>query len=187
MRSLISAFMVLAAAGCASTSEQIPVTAFRLTSPGLPDNGILSRKNAGNNKANPNCLGENVAPPLAWFNAPPKTRSFAILMDDQAGQNGLGVSHWVAYGIPANVTTFAEGEASAASTKFVGGRNIYGSGQYAGPCPPRGNAYQHYVFTLIATDLEPSALQPGLTKSELLAALKSHNLRAASLVLRYAH
>jgi phosphatidylethanolamine-binding protein (PEBP) family uncharacterized protein len=135
--SLISAFVVLAAllvAGCASTSEQVSPTAFRLTSPGLPDNGILSRKNAGNNKANPNCLGENVSPPLAWFNAPPKTRSFAILMDDQAGQSGLGVSHWVAYGIPANVTGFAEGEASApSSSKFVGGRNIYGWGHYAGP------------------------------------------------------
>jgi phosphatidylethanolamine-binding protein (PEBP) family uncharacterized protein len=49
-----------------------------------------------------------------------------------------------------------------------------------------GNAPQHYVFTIIATDLEPTALKPGLTESEMLAALNGHTLKAASLVLRYA-
>jgi hypothetical protein len=44
------------------------------------------------------------------------------------------------------------------------------------------------VFTLIATDLEPGALAPGLTKDEVLKALQGGRaLRAASLVFRYAH
>ncbi|MDQ6621343.1 MAG: YbhB/YbcL family Raf kinase inhibitor-like protein, partial [Pseudomonadota bacterium] len=135
---------------------------------------------------NPNCTGANISPPLAWINAPARTQSFAIIVHDQAGQNGLGVLHWIAYGIPATVTSIAEGEASTGSGHFVGGRNIYGQPTYAGPCPPRGNAPQHYVFTLIATDLEPALLQPGLGQPELLAALKGHNLAAASLVLRFA-
>ena len=169
-----------------ATGQSPLPAAFRLTSPGLADNGMLSPKNAGNSKANPNCTGENVSPPLAWFDAPPQTRSFAIMVHDQSGRNGLGVSHWIAYGIPANAAGLSEGEANAASSKYVGGANIYGAPQYAGPCPVRNGAPQHYVFTLVATDLEPGALKPGLDQQALLAALTGHNLGAASLVLRYA-
>ncbi|MEO8527122.1 MAG: YbhB/YbcL family Raf kinase inhibitor-like protein, partial [Caldimonas sp.] len=138
-------------------------------------------------KANPNCDGENVSPALAWSGAPAATRTFAILMDDQAGRAGLGVSHWVAYGIAANVDGLVEGEASSPSARFVGGRNTGGTDLYAGPCPPRGDAPHHYVLTLIATTLEPDALKSGLTKPELLEALKGRTVGAASLVLRYAH
>lgn len=168
-------------------NRQGPVDAFRLTSPGLADNTILTQKHAGNNKANPNCVGSNISPALEWSNVPEKTRSFAIMMDDQAGRGGLGVSHWVAYGIPANVTSLAEGEVSGPSKNVVGGKGTVGSEFYAGPCPPRGDAPHHYVFTLIATDLEPNTLKPGLTKTELLESLEGHTLRAASLVLRYVH
>jgi hypothetical protein len=146
---------------------------------------MLSIRNAGSSKANPNCTGENVSPALSWTNPPPNTRSYAIIVHDQAGRDGLGVLHWLAYGIPADVTALAEGEASTASPKFVGGRNIYGAPTYAGPCPPRGGAPQHYAFTLIATDLDPKALAAGLTQAELLDALKGHNLKAAGFVLRF--
>ena len=40
-------------------------------------------------------------------------------------------------------------------------------------------------MTIIATDLEPNALQPGLTKAELLKALEGKALRAASLSFRF--
>lgn len=183
--------LVLSALLCScaniNTAAEGPANAFRLTSPGLADNAMLAPKNVGNNKKNPNCIGQNVSPPLAWSNAPDKTRSFAIFMHDHAGRAGLGVAHWVAYGLPGNVASLAEGEASAVSDNIVRGKGTIGTDLFAGPCPPMGNAPQHYVFTLIATDLEPDALKPGLTEAELLESLKGHNLRAASLVLRYAH
>ena len=57
---------------------------------------------------------------------------------------------------------------------------------WLGPCPPKGNAPQHYVMTIIATDLEPNALQAGLTKAELLKVLEGGKaLRAASLSFRF--
>lgn len=183
---LLAIVAVLSSCASVGTVAQDAATAFRLTSPGLADNGMMSQKNVGNNPKNPNCVGTNISPPLAWFNAPEKTRSLAMLMHDHAGRAGLGVVHWVAYGIPANVTSLAEGEASGPSDKIVRGKSTI-SEFFAGPCPPHGNAPQHYVFTLIATDLEPGALKPGLTDTELLESLKGHNLRAASLVLRYAH
>ena len=67
------------------------------------------------------------------------------------------------------------------------GKNTTGATAYLGPCPPKGNAPQHYVFTLIATSLEPAALAPGLSKAEVLTALSGKTLGAASLVLRFAH
>ena len=33
----------------------------------------------------------------------------------------MGVSHWVAYGIPVSVNGFAEGEVSKQTDKYVGG------------------------------------------------------------------
>ncbi len=171
-------------ASCA-TLDQAPPNAFRIGSPTLSDNAMLSLKNAGSNKAVPTCTGENISPALTWSNPPPGTRSFAIIVHDQSGRDGLGVLHWLAYGIPADVSGLAEGEATTPSVKFVGGKNIYGAPTYAGPCPPRGGAPQHYVFTLIATNLDPKALAPGLSQAELLDALKGHNLKAANFVLRF--
>jgi Raf kinase inhibitor-like YbhB/YbcL family protein len=174
-------------AACASPSGTPPTaTGFTLSSPGRADNAMLSRANAGQNPANPNCAGENITPALSWARAPAGTRSFAIVMDDQAGRAGLGVNHWTAYGIPATVTGLAEGEGSAASSKLVLGKNTLGM-SYLGPCPPRGNAPQHYVYTLIATSLAPDAQPPGLSKAELITALQGKALGAASRVLRYAH
>ncbi len=185
-------FTVLAAASVAACATQElagPPTAFRMTSPAFADNAMLAQRNAGNLKTNPNCLGENISPPLNWSNAPEKTRSFVLLFHDQAGRGGLGVTHAVVYGIPARVASFAEGELGAPPKdgRFVAGRNTLGI-PYLGPCPPRGNAPQHYVMTLIATDLDPAALKPGLTNDEVLKALQGGKaLRAASLVFRYAH
>jgi len=173
---------------CAGLSGSSPATAtgFTLSSPGRADNALLTQPYAGKNPKNPNCVGENLSPALAWARAPAGTRSYAIVMDDQAGRAGLGVNHWVAYGIPATLSGLAEGEGSSASAKLVLGKNTLGMA-YLGPCPPRGNAPQHYVYTLIATSLAPDALPPGLSKAELMTALQGKALGAASLVLRYAH
>src|SRR3954470_344120 len=73
---------------------------FTLSSSSFKDGERLAVKNAGNNKANPNCVGENVSPPLAWANPPEGTKSYALLMFDPEGRPPGGVAHWVAYGIP---------------------------------------------------------------------------------------
>lgn len=188
MKKIAATLSLLALAACATNEPSVPPTAFRLTSPGMADNSMLPPKAAGNFAKNPNCTGQNVSPPLAWSNVPDKTRSFAIIWDDQAGRAGLGVSHAVLYGIPANVTSFAEGElgGAPASGRFVPGKNTLGM-HWLGPCSPKGNAPQHYVMTMIATTLEPGELPAGLTKPELLKALEGGKaLRAASLAFRFA-
>jgi phosphatidylethanolamine-binding protein (PEBP) family uncharacterized protein len=94
----------------------------------------------------------------------------------------------VVYGIPASVSSFAEGELAATPVagRFVPGKNILGM-HWLGPCSPKGFAPQHYVMTFIASALEPGELPPGLTRAEVLKALEGGKaLRAASLVLRFA-
>ncbi|MDH7794221.1 MULTISPECIES: YbhB/YbcL family Raf kinase inhibitor-like protein [unclassified Beijerinckia] len=157
------------------------VKPFSLSSPSFEDGGYLALKYGGNNPRSPNCLGANVSPPLHWSNAPAGTKSFALIMVDLQGRAGQGLTHWTIYGIPASVSAFQEGELGKASGKFVGGKGLTTDGTYMGPCAPP-NSVRHYSFTLIATDLEPSALAPGLTREELLAKLEGHGKEATVLI-----
>jgi Raf kinase inhibitor-like YbhB/YbcL family protein len=157
---------VLISAGTAHAQQKL----FELSSTTFKDGQMMPKK-VGNSPANepknPNCLGENVSPQLSWVNPPAGTKSYAVLMIDPEGRGGGGVIHWVAYGIPVSVTGFAEGEVSKDSSKYVGGKSRMGVGHYSGPCMPPNQTARHYTFVLVATDLEPNALPPGLTKEEL--------------------
>jgi Raf kinase inhibitor-like YbhB/YbcL family protein len=175
----------IAALACAGHSAAA-AEPFKLTSPAYADNAVIAPKNAGDNKSNPNCVGDNVSPPLVWSNPPEGTKSFALLMFDPEARGGLGVVHMVTYDIPVSVTGFAEGELSKPSDKYVGGKSTMGKATYFGPCTPPGD-YHHYTLTLIATDLDPTALKPGMTRDELFAALKGHTKGAAGLILRFTH
>jgi Raf kinase inhibitor-like YbhB/YbcL family protein len=163
---LASGIAALCAAGTASAQEKL----FELSSTTFKDGQMMPAK-VGNSQANdpqnPNCLGANVSPQLSWVNPPAGTKSFAFLMIDPEGRGGGGVIHWVAYGVPASVTGFAEGEVSKDSPKYVGGKSRQGVGHFSGPCMPPHQTARHYTFVLVATDLEPDALPPGLTKDEL--------------------
>jgi hypothetical protein len=60
------------------TAKADPLT---LTSPQIQDNGTLAVKNACSDKQrSPNCVGENVSPPLTWSGVPEGTKSFALLL-----------------------------------------------------------------------------------------------------------
>jgi len=163
--------MVLASL-CASTAAFAQAKVFEISSTTFKDGAMLPVK-AANSKANApnnaNCVGENVSPQLSWVNPPADTKSFVLLMEDPEGRAPAGVHHMVTYGIAPTVTGFAEGELSKASDKFVGGKATQGTGIYNGPCTPANVQPHHYTFLLIATDLEPKDLPPGLTREELTA------------------
>ena len=55
------------------------------------------------------------------------------------------------------------------------------------PIPPVAASTLDYTWTLVATDLDPKALQPGLTREELAAALKDHVKGSAGLITRFKH
>ena|SRR5882757_2014286 len=184
MRVLARSFAIVCV--CVAFSQAHAAVPFVLKSSSFEDGGTLALKHAGNTPGSVNCLGQNISPALAWANPPEGVRSFAIVVVDAEGAAGLGVVHWVAYGIPASTTEFSEGEGSRESQKYVGGKNSRELGSYVGPCAPPGGVH-HYTFTIIATDLAPDALPPGLTKDELLAKLKGHAKAASGLVALYQH
>ena len=80
------------------------------------------------------------------------------------------------------MTGFAENELSKPSAKFTGGKELTRTTVYRGPCTPAGVGLHHYIFTVIATDLEPGALPAGLTRDELWEKLKGHAKGVAGLV-----
>jgi len=179
-RSLLLAGGVALALACGGQSASAQAV-FTITSKSFKDGERLPTKMAGNNKQNPNCVGDNVSPELSWANPPAGTKSYALLMFDPEGRPPGGVSHWVAYGIPVSVTGFAEGEASKQTDKYVGGKSLMGLPHYFGPCTPPGPLH-HYTFTLMATDLEPAALQPGMTRDELIKALDGKVKQATGII-----
>lgn len=159
---------------------------FSVTSTSFKDGDVLNKKYAGNLAGNANCVGDNVSPQLSWTNVPAGTKSFAIMVIDPEGLAPAGVAHWIAYGIPASVTEFKEGDVSkAAANLYVGGKSTMGVGNYTGPCTPAGIGLHHYTFILMATDLEPTALQPGMTRDELVPALKGHVKGSAGIIGKF--
>jgi Raf kinase inhibitor-like YbhB/YbcL family protein len=181
---------VLLAGGLALSLSARAADVLTLTSPQIQDNGTLAVKNAcADKQRTPNCVGDNVSPPLGWSGVPDGTKSFALLLFDPEGRAPAGVSHMVIYGIPAEVQGFAEGELSKESPKFVGGKNLMGTGLYFGPGTPPNTDWHHYTWTLVATDLDPKApeLKPGMTREELATALKDHVKGSAGLVTRFKH
>jgi len=58
---------------------------------------------------------------------------------------------------------------------------------YWGPGTPPNTDWHHYTFTLVATDLDPKALQPDMTREELATALKDHVKGSAGLIGRFKH
>jgi Raf kinase inhibitor-like YbhB/YbcL family protein len=141
---LFAAALTLALGFASTTAHGAGI--FTLKSESFEDGKIMPKKVANsrtNVPNNPNCVGDNISPQFSWTNVPDGTKSFVLLMVDPEGRSGAGVFHWVAYGIPASVTGFAEGEVSKPSDKYVGGKSTQGVQFYSGPCTPPNTTPHH--------------------------------------------
>ena len=179
-----AAFGFVIAPGVAGAAEPAPQL-FTLSSPAFGDDGLLPLKYAGAMLCGKDSRGGNVSPPLAWSASPAGTKSYAVVMIDPDGRRGLGSVHWVAYGIARDRTALPEGAGNPGANAVVDGKNSRGTLGYTGPCGPPADAPHHYVIDVIALDLAPGALQPGLSRDQLLTAIVGHSLGPASLVVRY--
>src|SRR5690348_3280363 len=166
----------------------LPDPTFTLTSTTFEDGGLVPVRIAFTRDANnPNCFGQNISPQLAWANPRPGVKSFAITMFEMEDPPHTDL---VVYGIPASVNSFAEGELSKPSEKFVEGKGFRGIGTWRGMCPPpqegpTRTGIHHYQFMIWGTDLDPKELPPGLTAEQLQDKLKGHVKGRALLVARF--
>jgi Raf kinase inhibitor-like YbhB/YbcL family protein len=124
--------------------------------------------------------GDNVAPPLAWTPPPPGTKSIAILVEDPDAPSKIWV-HWIAVNIPPEVTEIPAG--GQLPDGAVHGTNDFGEEGWGGPNPPSG--LHRYFFRVFALDNRPH--KPGMTKPDLMSAIKGHILARGEMIGTYAH
>ncbi len=129
------------------------------------------------------CDGADFSPPLDWSGSPAGTKSFALVCDDPDAPMGTWV-HWVIFDIPPSATMLAEGITREKDLPGGGtqGINDFRKIGYGGPCPPGGT--HRYFFKLYALDTM-LGLKPGITKDQLLKALRGHILAEAQLMGTY--
>jgi hypothetical protein len=134
--------------------------------------------------------GRNVSPPLTWANIPGNTEAFAVVCEDPDAGNPPPFVHWVIYNIPATATGVPEGvpidpgaPMPPAIAGAVQGTSGFRRAIYRGPAPPPGKPH-HYHFVVFALDAKLN-LTPGLTRAELLDAIKGHVVGQGELVAIY--
>jgi Raf kinase inhibitor-like YbhB/YbcL family protein len=120
------------------------------------------------------CTGDNLSPDLRCSGAPEETKSYAVTMFDLDARSGAGLSHWVAYDIPAHVTSLEAGAGSLIHKRLQGthGINDFGEARYDGPCPPLGDPPHHYHVTVYAIVVPVLRLRDGATYAAFRSAAR---------------
>ncbi len=147
------------------------ISPFVLTSAAFAEGEFIPARNS--------CEGSNLSPPLAWSGGPAGTKSFALTCLDPDAPSGTFV-HWLAWDIPPEKSSLAEGEKPP--VEGTNGANRVG---YTGPCPPQGGGDHRYFFTLYALDVDTLSLPTTTRRTALEAVLDGHILATAVLMGKY--
>ncbi|MCX5062088.1 MULTISPECIES: YbhB/YbcL family Raf kinase inhibitor-like protein [unclassified Streptomyces] len=165
------------ASGCGDddgTSVPAPSTSQRITvsSTAFADGATIPRRYT--------CDGENVSPPLDFSGVPSAATTLVVLAEDPDAPHGT-FTHWLVWNADASRTRWAAGQVPQGA---VQGRNGFQQTGYGGPCPPKGGAPHHYVFTVCAADRTLS-LSPDASPEDLKRALTGHAPASGTLTGRY--
>lgn len=123
------------------------------------------------------CDGENVNPPLKFFNVPENAKSLALIMEDLDSPSKIWV-HWTIWNISPEKTQME----SDGLSNTEEGLNDFGECGYGGPCPHFGT--HRYQFKLYALDTVLN-LPSGSTKDEFETAATRHIIDKAFLTGTY--
>jgi Raf kinase inhibitor-like YbhB/YbcL family protein len=179
---VLAAGFLLALASTAPA--QTPPATLTVTSPTLKANETIPIDHTAD--------GMNASPALVWSGAPAATKQFALVYDDpDVVFGGQTFVHWLVYkipgtakGLPANlpidqVTLTAPADIAGSIQGLSGFKRPF----YRGPAPPPGKPH-HYTWTVYALDAE-LPLTEGLTRNQLMEAIKGHIIGQGSLVAIY--
>jgi Raf kinase inhibitor-like YbhB/YbcL family protein len=154
----------------------------------VPMSLILKSSAFGEEKRIPTrhtCDGQDLSPPLSWSNAPPDTKSFALICSDPDAPMKTWY-HWAIFDIPATVDHLDEGVAKGA--RVDGWRQAvtdFGRAGYGGPCPPKGHGEHHYRFHLLALRVATLAVPGKAHCRDIERAAASHIVGEAVLIGTY--
>lgn len=125
------------------------------------------------------CDGGNISPPLDIHDVPEGTQSLTLIMEDPDVPKHIREDrmwdHWIIFNIPADTSSFIEGEEPPGTHGIGTGHNL----KYYGPCPPDGE--HRYFFKLFALDTLLD-LPEKSTKQQLEIAMKGHILAKTELI-----
>ncbi len=132
--------------------------------------------------------GAEISPPLSWSGLPEGTRELALLCEDPDAPFPKSFVHWIAYGIPTNLSGLPEGLAHEAEVRsplvLRQGQNSKTKNGFTGPLPPFFHGPHRYFFRLFALN-SPSNLHPGANREELVACLNGKVIGEARLIGHY--
>lgn len=124
------------------------------------------------------CDGASVSPPVAWKNAPPGTKSFAISLWHTAPDQEK--SYWIVYNIPADVTSMPKNSKKIGTT----GVNDKRRAEYDPMCS-KGPGVKMYHLTVFALSAELQLPAAQANRAGLLAAIKGLVLAEGTLDFQY--
>jgi Raf kinase inhibitor-like YbhB/YbcL family protein len=131
---------------------------------------------------------DGVSPALSWT-AVPNAKSYAVIMEDPDAKPVTPFVHWLAWNIPAAITSLPEGlQEQPRLTEPDGvlqGRTTRGTIGWTGPRPPVGDPPHHYHFQIYALDAMLD-VPWGAERDTLLDAMKGHVLAKGELLGTYA-
>ena len=127
--------------------------------------------------------GDDMSPPLSWSRAE-NVSEYVLICDDPDAPGGT-FTHWIMYNIPSGFTSLPAGVRQEEEPDYgaIQTKNSMGNVGYNGPSPPPGKPH-HYIFKLYALDAKLN-LTPGMTKNQLLTAMKGHVIAEGNLTGMY--
>jgi Raf kinase inhibitor-like YbhB/YbcL family protein len=133
--------------------------------------------------------GKNISPPLSWSGLPAGTRELAMIHEDPTAPTPQPFVHWVVYKIPAAAKGLpenipADGPMPPDLAGAFQGTSGFRRVGYRGPAPPKPGRVHEYHFIVYALS-EPLDVQAGLTKAQLLEAMKGRIIGQGEIVGTY--
>ena len=147
-----------------------------LTSPGFIEGQTLRRTYTAD--------GADVSPALRWSQAPPGTKSFAIIFRDVDAPGGTFI-HWLIYNIPGTASGAPEAvpRRERLDDGSVQGTNDFQAIGYNGPRPPPGRPHNYHLELYALDTLLPA--ESGINAARLMDLMKGHILVTARLMGSY--
>jgi Raf kinase inhibitor-like YbhB/YbcL family protein len=168
----LAAAAVLPACGDDTPESELPAApeTVQVTSPAFDEGQTIQKRFT--------CDGDDVSPPLAFGDVPPRARELALVVEDPDADRFV---HWTVLRVPPDTVMIPEGRGPPGSVET---ENSFGDRGWGGPCPPEDDEPHRYVFALYALS-RPIGLDEDASVDEVREAIGEAALARGRLTAEY--